>query len=655
MIKIAPLVARSWCLLVVIRAVVLVAELTVRASEAPVLPPDWKLPAVTNHPCLLFGAAESPAIKARLIQEFGALDKIGDQQLKVYFAGDEAARRQATADFISYWKGYSQRWGKTYQGHPADWIDGVSLRGVRRSLAIYDLVASYGYLTDEQTREYRDALVSAVEYAIGSDYAHPRMTSNPKFHMMNIWTDIVTAAGLIGLAFPELPQSRSWIELAVSEINWQLERGVWDGCWSESPRYHCAMLMIVGTFYQVLEQRTGVDLFSHPQYKALLDWPVRFETPLDKVAGSTLGHPEGVALLPGIGDSSWVANSFGVPAMFASHYVKSDPHFAARLMWAWNRAGRPFDGDSVESARVLIDPTIAAEPQKLGSDVSPGKGYVVMRSAVDTPGEIWFLLRCGKATLSPSHDNADWNAFNIYAYGVPLALDSASGAYSDPLHKAWHDKAVAHNTLVFGGRSQERKDGKILTWITRPEVDYSVSDASVPAGVEKFIRHVLFVKPSYFVIWDEVASSEPASWMLHTPATKFEWSQHSVRCLTQWDAALDVQVVWPKTPLTPGTQQGKYSDWKENQKQRDPHPFQYQDYFGVTNAPGRDFLVVLHPCKPGEPALKVRDLGKPNRPALEIKQGSQTDRIELRADGASVTLGHNAPLWLNNAQPASSK
>lgn len=616
----------------------------VRATEVPRLPPDWKLAPITAHPCLWFGPADVPAIRARLIQEFGAIDQIGERHLTVFLTGDEPARRKATADFIAYWKNYSQRWREDNLGKPES-IDGVALRGIRRSLLLYDLVTSYGYLTPDQVREYRDTLVRSIEFALGPDAAHPRITPRQNFRMMNIWTDIVAAAGLVGLAFPELPQARGWTEFAVGEINWQFERGVWDGCWHESPRYHAAMLEITGMFFHVLERRTGVSLFPHPQYKAMLDWFVRFQTPLDKVAGATLGRPDGVALLPGIGDASWTNVSFGVAAMFAPHYAQTDPRLAARIMWTWQRAGRPFDGDSVEWARVLIDPTLRAEPQVLGSDSSPGKGYVMMRSGFNTPEEIWFLLRCGNATRA-GHDNADWNAFNLYAYGVPLALDSASGAYSDPRHKAWHDKAVAHNTVVFGERSQERKDGRVLQWSSRAEVDYSVSDASVPAGVDKFIRHVLFVKPSYFVIWDEIAATESSRWMLHTPATKFEWAEHRVRCLTPWTAALDVDVIWPRTPLKPGTEKGKYSDWKEGQIQRDPHPFQYQDYFGIPNEAGRDFLIVLHPCKPGDPGLAVRDVGQPGRPALEIEHEGRTDRIDLRPDGAEVRLGDRPTLRL---------
>ncbi len=618
----------------------------VNASDVPNLPAHWQIKPITEHPCLIFGPEDIPVIKKRLIQEFGAVEKIGDHDIEVFLAGDEAAKRKATEDFIKYWKNYSKRWRKDNLEDRPEWIDGVALRGIRRSLLLYDVVASYGYLTTEQTLEFRDGLVKAIEFAIGDNPAQPRITTSAKFRTMNIWTDIVAAAGLTGLAFPELPQSRGWIEFAVREINLQFSNYIWDGCWHESPRYHTAMIGITGMFFEVLERRTGVNLFSHPQYKALLEWLVRFQTPLDRAAGSTLQHPEGVVLIPGIGDSSWVNDSFGVLAMNAPHYAKTDPHFASRLMWTWQRAVRPYAGDSVEWARILIDPSIPAEPQILGSDSSPGKGYVAMRSGFNTSEEIWFLLRCGNSTRSTSHDNADWNAFNLYAFGSPLALDSGSGAYSDPRHKAWHDKAVAHNTVVFGDRSQERKDGKILTWVTLPELDYSVSDASAAAGVGKFIRHVLFVKPDYFVIWDEIKADEPAAWMFHTPATKFEWSPQTVRCLTPWAAALDVQVVWPMSELKPGTKKGKYGDWKENQKQRDPHPFQYQDYFGIENEPGRDFLIVLHPTKPGRPFLSVRDIGVARKPALEINLNSRTDRIELDSNFAEIRIGQNAPLRL---------
>lgn len=620
-------------------------------AEGRILPANWSIRATTEHPNLIFSRAEAPAIKARLLAEFGAVKAFGDRDIEVFFSDDEIGKRAATTAFIAYWKDYAKRWREdNLSDHPLQGIrmDGVALRGVRRTLLIYDVVASYGYLTAEQTREYRDTLVRSLEYPLGRDSAHPKITPGEKFRAMNIWTDVVTAAGLTALAFPEIPQARDWINLAVNEIDFQLSHYVWDGCWHESPRYHTAMIKIVGVFYEALERRTGIDLFQHPEFKAMLRWLIRFQTPLDLAAGSTLGHPEGVALLPGIGDSSWVRDPFGAAACFARHYTQTDPALAASIMWSWQRAGRPHSGDGIEWGKVLIDPLLAGKPEALGSDISAGKGYIVMRSGFATPQELWFLLRCGNATRSTSHDNADWNAFNLYAFGSPLALDSASGAYSDPLHKAWHDKAVAHNGVVFGDRSQERLDGKIIRWVTTPDYDYSVSDASIPAGVDQYTRHVLFVKPSYFVIWDEIKSDEPTTWMLHTPATQFSWSEHRVRCTTPWDAALDVHVIWPQTPLKPGTKKGKYSDWKQstNQPQRDHHPFQYQDYFGIPNARGKNFLVVLHPVKPNTSPLEIRDLGDAKSPSLEISQSGRVDRIQLTATGGSLQIGSNPALKL---------
>ena len=611
----------------------------IRAQPSPGLPDGWTISPVSAHPCLIFGPEDKPRLLARLSKAFGSVDAIGDRDLQVYLAGDEAAKRKATRDFITYWKGYSTRWRKDNLEDRPEWIDGVALRGVRRTLLVYDLVASYGYLTQAETLEYRDALVRAVEFAIGRDSGHPRVTISAPFRTMNIWTDTVAAAGLVGLAFPELPQARDWIQFATREITQQLDSYVWDGCWHESPRYHCAMIDITGMFFQVLERRTGVNLFTNPQFKAMLSWPTRFQTPLDHVAGLTVGHPEGVALLPGIGDASWVAYSFAVPALFASHYLKSDPSLAARIMWSWQRAGRPWDGDSVEWSRVLLDPEIKPEPVRLGSDISRGKGYILMRTGFDTPEEVWFLLRCGNATRSSYHDHADWNAFNLYAYGIPIALDSASGSYSDPSHLHWNDRAIAHNTVVFGNRSQDRRDGRILEWTTRPQFDYSVTDATLAADVGKFIRHVLYVKPSYFVIWDEIQSIDPSEWMLHTTATQFEWSDHSVRCITPWKVDLSLQVVWPKEALKKGTQEGKYSDWTSRQPQRDLHPFRYQDYFSVPNPPSADFLILLQPLRSGAPALSVIDRGSPGHPRLEVSDQGRVDHISLEPHAADIRLG----------------
>jgi hypothetical protein len=255
-----------------------------------------------------------------------------------------------------------------------------------------------------------------------------------------------------------------------------------------------------------------------------------------------------------------------------------------------------------------------------------------MRSGFNTPDELWFLLHCGRRSLT-GHDHADWNSFNLYAFGYPLALDSGSGAYKSPMHKAWNDKAVAHNTVIFGDRSQERSDGKLLIFASKPEADYSVTDASVPAGVPQYLRTVVFVKPDYFVIWDQIKADEPASWIIHTTATDFQWSEHKVRCITPWQVNLDVHVVLPETPLKPGVEKGSF----EIDEHRNDLPFLYQNYFKIPNAPGANFLTVLHPLKPGTLPLTIKRSGTSANPVLTITRGAQHDRLELREGHVAIT------------------
>ena len=102
---------------------------------------------------------------------------------------------------------------------------------------------------------------------------------------------------------------------------------------------------------------------------------------------------------------------------------------------------------------------------------------------------------------------------------------------------------------------------------------------------------------------------------------------------------MNVQVVWPTTPLPRGTQKGKYSDWTAKQTQRDIHPFKYQDYFSIPTPPSTDYLVVLQPLKPGNPALAIVDHSRPGHPNLEISIGGRTDSISLEPHAADVTIG----------------
>lgn len=81
------------------------------AAAASVMPDGWKAEAPAEHPCLLFGAADYPRIKAGLAA-YGPHSEHGEEPLASALSGDEAAQRKATERWRKRWKEYSKRWSK---------------------------------------------------------------------------------------------------------------------------------------------------------------------------------------------------------------------------------------------------------------------------------------------------------------------------------------------------------------------------------------------------------------------------------------------------------------------------------------------------------------------------------------------------------------
>lgn len=636
-------------------------------------PPPTTLPSTvepaSSYPCLIVKKEDFALLKARY-------DKIPENDLdgrrnetkknkivRAWFSQSETDRRAATEEFVAYWKNYAERWtpGALRRAEP----DGVSLRGVWRCLHLYDIVVSFGYLTDAQRLEFRNKLVEAVELAIGTDPKNPILppAGHEGFHHQNIWTDVVLAAGIVGVAFPELPQAGDWVDFALRELKWQIETGCWAGAWHECPRYHAYMLRLCGQFMQVFKNRRGIDLFREmPAFREMARWFVRFSTPLDLVSGKTAGVADGISLVPGLADSTWDVAEMDELNIFAQHYMEEDPDLARLLVWQWERAGRPYPEDPVVG--LLVDPDLTGRgPEEgLASDINPEKGHLLMRDGYGTDGEIWFLLKCGKASMS-GHENGDCNSFSLYGFGYPLALDSGIGDYDDPNNKAWNKRSCAHNMVVFHEEgetdpykydSYEWKDGRILCWNSTPEADYSVTDASVPSGTAKNVRHVLFVKPDYFVIRDEIDAEKEASWMFRTPATDLEWSARSVSCKTRWGPSVDLHVVTPDRDLPRKTGQGRIGAWTEAKPGPDPanmrdyFDFMYQTYLEIPGTPGEDFVTVLHPRREGAGALTVASAD--GGTTLEIAVAGRrdvvrfTDRgVELDKGGRQITLDYVGP------------
>ena len=621
-----------------------------------------ELKPVTQRPCLLIDPADIPGVKRRLeaMPDHPPADpKKMDGALYGLLYGDEAFRKKASADFMA-----DARKRFTVKNE----AECPSYRRYNEMLYRYDIIASFGFLSEKERNEFRDLmLVGAYRYT-GDDPAKfaskatPRHngTENPEGNSTsNRWTDQFMVAALMGMNFPELPQAKAWVKYAVEQTQYQLDNGVWDGAWNEVPRYHNWTMMLYSGFFQALQRRTGVDFYRHPNTKALLDWYVRFSSPMVRFPETTARNPAGEPTLPVWGDSNYGPH-FTVLAMFAPHYAASDPAFSRRLMWMWRRAGSPFQyGWQFDMIfPLLADPALPDAPQTLGSEFCKKFGYVLMRSGFNTADETVVYMRGGQRGVL--HPRSDLGSIDLFSQGIPLALGSQSGPYGDGIE--WNRSQQSNNEVVFGGKSRDRREasGRIDAWFTSPQADYAVADCSRPAG--RFVkepdsffwrRHLLLMKnPDYLVVWDEISSPQPSEWFLHTTAEKMIWGKNRITSHTAYNADLDIHVLSPAGPLVPNEKEGRAgSAMPDPQKpgtfkgKEDPYPFNTLKYFSLSARPGEHFITVLHPRKPdGAPLTATLISASQEKITLSIALDGRKDLVTLSRSGASCQRGDSPEL-----------
>ncbi len=123
-----------------------------------------------------------------------------------------------------------------------------------------------------------------------------------------------------------------------------------------------------------------------------------------------------------------------------------------------------------------------------------------------------------------SHAHQDQNGFVIHAGGEILCCDAGYYTYyGDTYHAQWTRTTQAHNSILVDGESQRRgiaHKGEITAFFNTPDACFFTGDASGAYGelLEKFHRHVLFIRPNVFVLCDDLEASEPReySWTLNT-------------------------------------------------------------------------------------------------------------------------------------------
>ena len=199
----------------------------------------------------------------------------------------------------------------------------------------------------------------------------------------------------------------------------------------------------------------------------------------------------------------------------------------------------------------------AVEPASRSMRFAPS-GFTVLRSDW-TPDARYTLINHGPS--GGGHSHADALSFEMHAFGKALAIDSGIGdTYDDPDHHRWYVRSAAHNMITIDGDDTNRAaaEGKDVVWRSEKTHDFFAATHHGYAASKGVVhrRHIVFVKPDLFVIYDVIdasAAKEPhaVQWNLHvtTPmkidgpsVVSSEGPGLVIRASQQWTASLNREI-----------------------------------------------------------------------------------------------------------------
>ena len=168
-------------------------------------------------------------------------------------------------------------------------------------------------------------------------------------------------------------------------------------------------------------------------------------------------------------------------------------------------------------------PIAVKEPGNKSVDF-PDSRFVVMRDSWD-PNSYFLMLNYGDFQ---NHCHFDQLDFEIYANGVPIALDAAIGklGYLDSLQVSWYKHPLSHNMLTINRAVPEKMDrpGYDKVWSPQKKTEYFAvtHDGYLRHQKAKHRRHIVFAKTKYWLIIDEVSTTgkdQEMEFNFHTPCS----------------------------------------------------------------------------------------------------------------------------------------
>ncbi len=373
----------------------------------------------------------------------------------------------------------------------------------------------------------------------------------------NNWQAV--AAGGLGMAalvlLGESADAEMWLEEAIAQVKMLLDGGFdSDGAYFESPMYHKYAMNYLTPFATALLREGREDLFDYRDrvlhktciYNLYMMEPTRDHFAAFNDGRRLAGRPP-QALHPA---GSYFARLASVYRDGLVQWLFHAMYGPGRRFPVWNfQHGHP-------DAVVWYDDTVAVEnpdtsPRLALARCWPEHGRVALRTGWSDPNAILFAMECGEYG---SHGHADQGSFVLTAYGEHLVDDTGYGG--------WEATSEAHSVVLIDGKGQRQRGmlGAIRDFLHTEAMDYFEADSTAAystaeSPAERVKRHVLFMRPSYFVIVDDVRkddSQHDYQWLLHSQVqlstTEIQIREPDEITFQAERAALEVRVLSPEAP-----------------------------------------------------------------------------------------------------------
>ncbi|HTK38329.1 MAG TPA: heparinase II/III family protein [Pyrinomonadaceae bacterium] len=552
----------------------------------------------------------------------------------------KAAAKKALLD-VSRWGRWEPPW---FTAHGQHTYYSAGQLAVDVALG-YDLL--YNDMTEAERSQVRRSIIERSIIPTYKEYFldNRAMANTSNWIAHTVGGSLIAASAIAGDITPE--ESGGKFDMYVGGLMSKLEAHIQasylpDGSYGEGISYQEFGLETLAPATIAIRRAFGVDYWNTTHIKDSLGYALYTyagEGSMD--TGDT--HPPG---------------GHGISALV---YQSKDPV----IRWYYSQFDRP----SLQQFIFYNDDVAPRSPSELKlrtSRIFSKKGDATFRTGWGNDS-IEMLFRSGP---NYNHGHADEGSFQISAFGEALATEAGwSDYYKDPYYATYFTQAAGHNTVLVDGNdeSQTFPDTPEFAALDRyPRItDSLTSEFHDEAGSElssvydgklsRYTRRVVFVKPNYFVVFDDIKSNgTPAQldFLLHfADGDNLKTERDSVVYTTE-NASLAARSFFNNVALS-SVKIGHipYPVFATTTPAKTPPQPVYWDLMLPKKSADSQFLVALVPSKNENDARslisKMAGVSGANYKGIKVDRGGESDLIFFRIGDSQNTISNDG--WTTNA------